>query len=151
MTRHYLLLCIAVILFAGDANAECNREDTGGGEIVGTLVGAALGGFLGSRFGGGTGNKIAIGAGVLAGGLLGNKLGQAMDCQDQQYHVDTTQSALETQPTGRASTWVNPDSGYSGTVTPVKTYQTADGTHCREFTQLYQWIFQERARDIGAF
>jgi surface antigen len=136
MTLHRLLVCIAIVLIAGNVNAECNQEGTGGGEVVGTLLGAALGGFLGAQIGDGTGNKVAIGAGVLAGGLLGNKLGASMDCQDQQYHVDTTQNALETQPVGQSSTWVNPDTGHSGTVTPVKTFQTADGTHCREFNQL---------------
>ncbi|OGT32343.1 MAG: hypothetical protein A2W28_05615 [Gammaproteobacteria bacterium RBG_16_51_14] len=135
MTIRHLFLGIAIVLIAGNVNAECNQEQTGGGEVVGTLLGAALGGFLGSQIGGGTGNKVAIGAGVLAGGLLGNKLGASMDCQDQQYHVDTTQNALETQPTGQASTWVNPDSGHSGTVTPLKAYQTTDGTNCRDFNQ----------------
>lgn len=62
---------------------------------MGTLVGAALGGLVGSQFGGGTGNKVAIGAGVLAGGFLGNKVGKSLDCQDQQYHYDTTQQTLE--------------------------------------------------------
>ena len=135
MTLRQLFACMVIFSIAGTAHAECNRGDTGGGEVVGTLVGAALGGFLGSQIGGGTGNKVAIGAGVLAGGLLGNKLGAAMDCQDQQYHVDTTQNAMEKQPTGQASTWVNPDSGHSGTITPVKTYQTNEGTNCRDFNQ----------------
>lgn len=115
-------------------NAECVEEQTGGGEIVGTLLGAALGGFLGSQIGGGTGNKIAIGAGVLAGGFLGNKVGKSLDCQDQQYHYDTTQNALETQKTGQTTSWVNPDSGHKGEVTPIRTY-TSEGQACRDFTQ----------------
>ena len=135
MKQHRVLLYVALILFAGNVNAECNQGETGGGEVVGTLLGAALGGFLGAQIGDGTGNKVAIGAGVLAGGLLGNKLGASMDCQDQQYHVDTTQNALEYQPAGQSSNWVNPDTGHSGTVTPVKTFQTAEGINCREFTQ----------------
>lgn len=115
--------------------AECNQGQTGGGEVFGTLVGAAIGGLVGSQIGGGTGNKVAIGAGVLAGGLLGNKLGSQLDCQDQQYHQETTQNALETQPTGQASNWQNPDSGHAGEVTPTKTYTASDGKPCREFTQ----------------
>ena len=114
--------------------AECVQEETGDGEVLGTLIGAAIGGLVGSQFGGGTGNKVAIGAGVLAGGFLGNKVGKSLDCQDQQYHYDTTQNALETQQTGETSNWVNPDSGHSGEVTPTRTY-TSEGQPCRDFTQ----------------
>jgi surface antigen len=119
------------------ATAECDRQQSsgGGGEIIGTLVGAALGGLLGSRIGSGDGTKVAIGAGVVAGGFLGNRLGSSMDCNDQNYHQQTTQHALETQPAGTAASWNNPDSGHAGTVTPTRTYQRADGTYCRDYEQ----------------
>jgi len=123
-------------LFTAGARAECtNTGETSGGEILGTLAGAAIGGLVGSQFGSGTGNKVAIGAGVLAGGFLGNKVAKSMSCQDQAYHYDTTQNALENQQTGQSSTWTNPDTGHSGEVTPTKTYTAADGTPCREFSQ----------------
>jgi len=80
---------------------------------------------VGSQIGGGTGNKVAIGAGVLAGGFFGNKVGKSMDCQDQQYHYDATQNALETQKVGQSSTWNNPGTGHSGNVTPTRTYTSA--------------------------
>ena len=31
--------------------------------------------------------------------------------------------------------WRNPDSGNSGSVTPIKTYAQPSGTYCREFAQ----------------
>jgi len=130
-----VIFCCVCLLSTQVVSAECQQSETGGGEVFGTLLGAALGGLVGSRIGGGTGNKIAIGAGVLAGGYLGNKLGKSLDCQDQQYHYDTTQNALETQKTGATSTWVNPDTGHKGEVTPTRTYTSADGTPCRDFTQ----------------
>ncbi len=122
--------------FSSVVNAECvqQQEETGGGELFGTLIGAAVGGLVGSQFGGGTGNKVAIGAGVLAGGFLGNQVGKSLDCQDQQYHYDTTQNALETQKVGQSSSWSNPDTGHSGEITPTRTY-TSDGQPCRDFTQ----------------
>ena len=86
-------------------------------------------------FGGGTGNKIAIGAGVLAGGYFGNKVCKAMNCADQEKHYTTTQNALESQKTGQTSTWVNPDTGHKGEVTPTRTFQSSEGMPCREFTQ----------------
>jgi len=131
----YLIVLIITLTLSQPAFAECNNQETSGGEILGTLAGAALGGLIGSQFGGGTGNKVAIGAGVVAGGFLGNKIGKSMSCQDQQYHQETTQNALETRPTGSTSTWTNPDTGHSGKVTPTKTYTANDGAPCREFTQ----------------
>ena len=115
--------------------AECTPEE--GDNIFGTLIGAALGGLVGSQIGGGTGNKIAIGAGVLAGGYFGNKVSKAMNCADQEKHYTTTQSALESQKSGETSTWVNPDTGHKGEVTPTRTYQCAEGLPCREFIQTF--------------
>jgi surface antigen len=136
--KNKILICLICLLgIPALVNAECVQQqgETGGGELFGTLVGAAVGGLVGSQIGGGTGNKIAIGAGVVAGGFLGNQVGKSMDCQDQQYHYDTTQNALETQKVGTASTWNNPDSGHSGEITPTRTYTSSDGQPCRDFTQ----------------
>ena len=137
MKKNILVSSIILMLgFYSTVKAECVQEqgETGGGELFGTLIGAAVGGLVGSQIGGGTGNKVAIGAGVLAGGFLGNKVGKSLDCQDQQYHYDTTQSALETQKVGQSSTWTNPDTGHSGNITPTRTY-TSEGQPCRDYTQ----------------
>ena len=72
---------------------------------------------------------------LLAGGFIGNNIGRKLDCADQDYHYDTTQSALEYKKTGRSAGWSNPDSGHAGSVTPTKTFFAADGRPCREFTQ----------------
>ncbi len=44
-------------------------------------------------------------------------------------------NALEYVPSHKASTWRNPDTGYSETLTPVKTYQTREGRYCREYVK----------------
>ena len=129
----FTMFCLFFITSA--VRAECQQGETSGGEIFGTLAGAALGGLVGSQFGSGKGNAAMIGAGVVAGGFLGNKIGKSMSCQDQQQHYDTTQSSLETQKTGQTSSWTNPDTGHSGNITPTRTYTSADGTPCRDFTQ----------------
>jgi surface antigen len=49
--------------------------------------------------------------------------------------AQASHQALESAPSGKAVTWTNPDNGHSGTVTPIKTYQTAAGQYCREYTQ----------------
>jgi hypothetical protein len=46
---------------------------------------------------------------------------------------DPLQGALENNRTNQASTWVNPDTGDSGTVVPVRTYENGQGRPCREF------------------
>jgi surface antigen len=137
MKKTFLVTSLIFLFgFSPVINAECvqQQEETGGGELFGTLIGAAVGGLVGSQIGGGTGNKVAIGAGVLAGGFLGNQVGKSLDCQDQQYHYDTTQNALETQKVGQSSSWTNPDTGHSGEITPTRTY-TSQGQPCRDFTQ----------------
>jgi surface antigen len=102
-----------------------NTNQVGGG-----LIGGVAGGILGSQIGGGTGKIAAIIGGTLAGVALGSYMGGYMDRSDQQ-RVSRT---LETQPAGQASAWRNPDTGHHYQVTPVRTYQAAEGRYCREFT-----------------
>jgi surface antigen len=96
---------------------------------VGTAVGGALGGLLGAQVGDGAGQLAATAAGALAGSLIGGSIGSSMDELDQ---IKSTR-ALETAPTGQPTSWQNPDSGGSYTVTPTRTWQTAEGP-CREYT-----------------
>ena len=42
---------------------------------------------------------------------------------------------LETAPSGATVPWRDPDRGQSGTITPMRTYQTASGQYCREYQQ----------------
>ncbi|MCG3201707.1 MAG: hypothetical protein NFCOHLIN_01577 [Gammaproteobacteria bacterium] len=139
-------LAMALAAMPSLAHSDCPPgQEISGGEIVGTLLGAAVGGLIGSRFGDGTGNGVAIGAGVLAGGLLGNRLAAQLTCQDQRYHADTAQDAFESQRTGATSTWINPDTGHAGSVTPTRTYRMGDGTNCRDFTQRVEVDGHEQA------
>jgi len=111
------------------------EECEGDKEAVGTVVGAVLGGIVGSRFGKGSGKKAATVLGAVAGGYAGNRYGESLDCADQQRHAQTTHNALENEPSGQPSSWNNPDSGRSGSITPVRTWQREDGRYCRDFNQ----------------
>jgi surface antigen len=73
--------------------------------------------------------------GTLAGAWIGNKVGTSLDNADKAAMRQSSQYALEATKTGHTSNWTNPDSGNSGTVTPTKTYQTAEGEYCREYQQ----------------
>lgn len=103
---------------------------------IGTAVGAAGGAWAGSNIGKGKGRIVGIAAGTLLGAALGRELGASLDRADMAYHNRTSQHALENTRTGVTSSWSNPDSQNSGTLTPTNTYQRADGTYCREYTQI---------------
>jgi surface antigen len=103
--------------------AEVNNEG------VGTVAGGVVGGLLGSQFGSGSGRVAAAAGGALLGAWLGGNIGRTMDKVDRME----MQKTLETAPVGRAVTWRNPDSGYTYTVRPTKTYYVHQQP-CREYT-----------------
>ena len=123
------------IVFAAALSLGACVSDQGNKQTVGTLIGAGLGGLAGSQIGSGTGQLAAVGAGVLLGGLLGNEVGKSLDKADIAYAERNAQETLEYQPTGEISSWVNPDSGNSGSITPTATYQSETGRYCREYQQ----------------
>lgn len=113
----------------------CENTNAGTKQTVGAIGGAVLGGFLGSKIGGGSGQLIATGAGAVLGGLVGSSIGKSLDDVDKMMMERTTQASLEHTQSGSTSTWSNPDSGHSGSVTPTTTYQTDSGQYCREYRQ----------------
>lgn len=128
---------LPVVLLATITTAGCQQGGSGDSGFgpktgIGAALGAAGGGLLGAAAGGGA---TGIAAGVLLGGLIGGATGSYLDDQDRRTAAATTQNALESKPSGATTTWTNPDSGHSGTVTPTRTYQTASGQYCREFEQ----------------
>jgi surface antigen len=64
-------------------------------------------------------------------------LGQVNSAQlsppEQQATLATFQYALEHNKTNQAAAWVNPDTGTSGSLVPVHTYQNEEGQYCREY------------------
>ena len=119
-----------VALFA----AACSNNPYGEKQTVGAVGGAALGGLLGSQFGDGKGRLVATGAGVLIGGLIGSEIGRTMDEQDEMRANQAVVEAHEA-PLGETIVWNNPDSGHTGTVTPVRDGTSSSGLYCREFQQ----------------
>ena len=124
---------VVTILAAGLALAGC--ADQGTKQTVGGLGGAVLGGLLGAQVGGGSGRLWATGAGAVIGALVGSEIGRSLDDNDRRNMESTTQAALEHTQSNTTSTWTNPDSGNSGTVTPTRTYQANSGDYCREYQQ----------------
>lgn len=110
----------------------CAEMNMGGKTAMGGLGGAAAGGLLGATLGGGA---KGIAAGTIIGGLLGGALGNVLDQRDRDLALQAAQNTLERAPSGSATAWRNPDSGNSGTFTPVRTYQEPSGQYCREYQQ----------------
>ena len=58
---------------------------------------------------------------------------------DSQYSGDALAASLELSVSGVSTEWVNPDSGASGEVMPVRTFKTSDGRYCREYLEIQKW------------
>lgn len=114
------------------AFASCASMSENPKAVLGSVGGAAAGGLIAAAAGGGT-KYIVLGA--LAGGLIGGVVGKKLDDRDKRMAAEAAQQAFESNRTGQSSAWQNPDSGNSGTVTPTRTYQIANGQYCREYTQ----------------
>jgi surface antigen len=116
------LVAASALLFPG-----CSAQPTQ--QEQGMVIGGILGGVLGAQVGGGRGRTVATIVGTLAGAAIGGAVGKSMDETDRLK----TAHALESVRTGVPSTWRNPDTGNRYTVTPTRTYDSAQGP-CREYT-----------------
>ena len=133
MKRVWIPLALSAALVVGGCDT---TQQAGQKETLGAITGAVLGGFLGSKVGKGEGQLWATGAGAIIGAITGSSVGRSLDNTDRLMMERTSQASLEHTQTGATSTWANPDSGHSGTVTPTKTYQKDSGTYCREYEQV---------------
>jgi len=125
-TKILASLLIATSLVSGCENPK---------QTLGTIGGGALGAWAGSTIGGGSGRIVAAAVGGVLGALGGSYIGGQLDKADKAAAEKTAHQCLESSPTGQASQWTNPDNKHSGTITPVRTFQNAQGAHCREFQQ----------------
>lgn len=113
--------------------AACEGSNYGQKQTGGAVLGGVVGGLLGSQVGGGTGRLAATAVGTVAGLFLGSEIGKSLDRADRIYAQRTASTALENNPVGQTSSWSNPDSGHSGTVTPTRTVYASSGEPCRDY------------------
>jgi surface antigen len=102
--RWFLSFTAATALVLSACSGQPTQQESG------MVIGGVLGGLLGAQVGHGEGRTLATIVGTLAGAAIGGAVG-----------------------TGVPSTWRNPDTGNQYTVTPTRTYETAQGP-CREYT-----------------
>lgn len=111
-------------------------ESTGGTKQTGgTLLGGVGGAVAGAQFGRGSGQVAAVAVGTLLGALLGSEVGRSLDKADIAY-ADRANQQAQAAPIGQTIYWSNPQSGNSGTVTPIREgTEASTGAYCREFQQ----------------
>jgi len=143
MIRKMLVFfAVSTLIIAGCA------PQTGPKEGAGTFIGAGTGALLGSHVGSGKGRLVAVAIGTLAGAMIGQDIGRSLDKADQIAMQQNAQYALENAPTNTSTPWRNPDTGNSGQITPVETYQTSSGEYCREYHQTV-WIAGQEQQAYG--
>lgn len=144
LIKRFIALILVSVFASSCANNNYGQGGSGLGplgdlltkENIGTAAGAAGGAWIGSNVGGGTGKTVAIATGTLLGAVLGKSIGSSLDANDMSRYSRTSQYALENNQAGTVSTWNNPDSRNSGSITPTRTFKTASGVHCREYKQV---------------
>jgi surface antigen len=142
MKKLIVLLTVTALVLSGCA------AGTGPKEGAGTLLGAGTGALLGSQVGGGKGRLVAVAIGTLAGAMIGQDIGRSLDKADQIAMQQNAQYALEHAPTNTSTPWRNPDSGNSGQITPIETYQSSSGDYCREYQQTV-WVGGQEQQAYG--
>jgi surface antigen len=123
---------IALALFCSSCSTMVQTYEEHPKAVLGTVLGAASGAGIAALAGGGAGAIVGAGlGGALIGGFIGNRL----DARDKRLAAEAAQRAFEDNRVGQTSVWRNPDSGNSGSITPTRTYQIANGQYCREYRQ----------------
>lgn len=134
MSRSLSVKTATLLVVAALSLSACQSQGWGQKQTIGTLGGAAGGALLGNQFGKGTGNVIATALGAVAGAWLGNEIGSSLDNADRTA-LNSAQVQAYEAPVGKTIAWNNPESGHSGTFTPVRDGKASDGSYCREFQQ----------------
>ncbi len=107
----------------GVIEGRCNAE------AVGAVAGATLGGMIGSRVAKPEDRAVAVVIGVVLGAVVGSEIGKRVEDVDRACVGHTLELAKGKQPVR----WVNPQTGLSYVVTPLRDYSDG-GVPCREFT-----------------
>lgn len=128
MKKAILAVAVAAVIGTGCANATKQEQ--------GALAGAVLG--AGGAYGladNSSNKELWIVAGTLLGALAGQAIGERLDERDRLLAGQSFQKSMELSPDATSVGWSNPNTGNSGTVTPVSTTVASSGQPCREFSQ----------------
>ena len=109
---------------------------SGTGQIATTALGSGLGGLFGSFFGGQVGSGLGSGPGASPSATYSPASYGPSATEGDAFHIGQAQATAATLPLGGTVSWFNPDTGSSGSVTPVRDGRSASGQSCRQFEQV---------------
>lgn len=75
-----------------------------------------------------------VATGVQSTAEIGELYGQMTE-RDIDLAAATLQQTLENRGNGQAGSWTNQESGHSGSIQPVETFQTDQGVYCRRYRE----------------
>lgn len=128
--RTFLSLTLALALPLG----ACSSPEEG--EQIGKVVGATAGIFIATKASkdSNPATRAAMATlGAYFGAWIGGKVGKEMSRLDQLYAERALEESLDNSSDGDAVVWSNPDSGNSGSATPVSTKPDDPRGNCRDF------------------
>jgi surface antigen len=91
--------------------------------------------LLGSPIGEEKGDLVPTAAGTLLGPYAGSDVGKSLQPSDRISAEDAAYKSLDTTSSGQTSSWRNPTTGHSGTLTLLNLYRSADDLPCRDYEQ----------------
>ena len=121
---------LAMVLFLSACSGN-NRMTNG--QLIGAIGGGIIGSYVGTQLGGGSGNLLFLVAGTTLGSLAGYSYGDSLIPSDRVKFKDAAKVAMDNIDDGGVYTWVNPDTGVAGTITPVRSYYAEKNQICRDF------------------
>lgn len=133
---------LAIVLALGGTLAACAGNGQGGstaplGDNATTLgVGGAVGcGLLGGLLS----RNVVVGlASAAACGAAGWVIGHQLDVRDQERYQAALQQSMKVDQANQKTAWANPDTGNSGTITPLNSYtESVSKQTCRDFDETY--------------
>lgn len=122
----------AIVVLAALALGACQQGQGPDKTDIGTLLGGIGGAVAGAQIGSGSGRLAATAAGTLIGAFVGREVGKSLDRADVAA-AQQAQNKAHTAPVGEKIVWSNPESGHSGSVTPVRQGTDSTGNQCREY------------------
>jgi surface antigen len=107
-----VMLCLVVVTVG------CATQ-TQSGAAVGALSGAGFGAMVGGAVGGKQGALLGAALGAATGAAVGGLIGNRLDARDKAKRDAALQDSMKATGPDQHVTWVNPDTGGSGTITLV--------------------------------
>jgi len=124
------LFCIPVMLVL--TLGGCGQK-LSNAEMLGIALGGVVGGFAGAQIGGGLWNTAWTAVGAAGGAAGGYVAGRKLEESDMVFYRKLTNTELASAEDGAVLNWTNPETGNSGIIRPVHTYNIADGRVCKGY------------------